>query len=610
MSLNFPKLTLVFLSVLSLGLDWTTETSAESETKLEHQAIPVRLEQTAAGWQLIREGQPYRIKGAGGEASLGRLRQSGGNSVRTWGIGETTLEKLDEAHRQGLTVALGIWLEHERHGFRYSDPQQVEEQFQLVIQGVQKFKDHPAVLVWGIGNEMEGDGQNPLIWQHIEKLAAAIKKIDPHHPTMTVIAEMGGGKIASLHQFCPSIDIIGINSYGGATTVPIRYRELGGTKPYIVTEFGPAGPWEVAKNANGGVIEKTSTEKVIEYRNAYQAFENDTQLCLGSYAFLWGSKQEATATWFGLFLPNGNRTAAVDELQLLWSGKPVDNQCPRIESWRLDGPAEVLPGSIVHLKLSVVDPENDPLNVKWVLMGEADSYETGGDFQETPPSYSENVIVGDLEKGLIKMPEKLGLYRVYVFVDDGQGGAATANYPIRVRQDRVQAGIRVELPLVIYDEPNPQPQAAGFVPSGWMGNTAAIEMNEASTVQPKFGKHCLEVQYRDTGDWGGVIWQHPANNWGDSPGGLDLRAARKLSFWARGANGKEKVKFGFGVLGAEKNFPDSGSVEREVELTTSWQEFVIDLEGVDLSSIKTGFFWSAAGQIRPLTFFLDRIAYD
>lgn len=182
-------------------------------------AIPVTLKQVDNQWQLFRDGQPYYIQGAGGEGSFELLKQCGGNSGRLWGVGENTRSRLDEAHRLGLSVAVGIWLEHERLGLiDYTDEKLVAEQFDLVIEAVNMFKDHPAVLVWGLGNEMEGygDGDDPNIWNHVEKLAKKIKEIDPNHPTMTVIAEIGGNKIPAIHSMCPSLDIIGINSYGGA----------------------------------------------------------------------------------------------------------------------------------------------------------------------------------------------------------------------------------------------------------------------------------------------------------------------------------------------------------------------------------------------------------
>jgi len=38
----------------------------------------------------------------------------------------------------------------------------------------------------------------------------------------------------------------------------------------------------------------------------------DNKLCLGSYVFFWGQKQERTPTWYGMFLKSGEETAAID----------------------------------------------------------------------------------------------------------------------------------------------------------------------------------------------------------------------------------------------------------------------------------------------------------
>ena len=223
--------------------------------------IPVVRVTVAAGeYSLVRNGQPYFIKGVGGDGSRKLLVQSGGNSIRTWGA-DNLQQVLDEAQQLGLSVTVGFWLGHERHGFNYNDAEQVSAQTEQVQKTVEKFKRHPAVLIWALGNEMEGTGENAAIWLAINHLAILVKRIDPNHPTMTVVAEIGGNKVKNVHRFCPDIDILGINSYAGAASVPKRYREAGGTKPYILTEFGPAGTWESAKNSWGLVPEKTSTEK-------------------------------------------------------------------------------------------------------------------------------------------------------------------------------------------------------------------------------------------------------------------------------------------------------------------------------------------------------------
>ncbi len=77
----------------------------------------VRLVKDDSGYRLSRYGKPYFIKGAGGDGSLKILADAGGNSIRTWDADKAGIV-LDEAQRLGLTVTVGIWLGHERHGFR------------------------------------------------------------------------------------------------------------------------------------------------------------------------------------------------------------------------------------------------------------------------------------------------------------------------------------------------------------------------------------------------------------------------------------------------------------------------------------------------------------
>ena len=566
-------------------------------------AVSVKLVEESGNWKLLRDGKPYYVNGAGGNGSLELLAAAGANSNRSWGVGEGTRARLDDAHENGLTMAVGIWLEHERHGFSYSDADALAKQSGKVLAQIKRLKDHPAVLVWGIGNEMEGNGDNPAIYQHIEQLASLVKKEDPNHPVMTVIAGIGGPKVEMLHKFCPSIDIVGINAYGTAKTVPKKYRELGGVKPYIVTEFGPTGTWECPKNSLGAVIELTSQQKAVEYETSAKAFAKDQQLCLGAYAFLWGSKQEGTATWFGM-LPDGKRTAAVDTMTEIWSGKPPANRCPKIENFKLVGPVNVKNGDQVQIKLRASDPEGDRLNVRWVVTGEAESYSTGGDKQTAPPAYQESIVKSGLKGATISAPDISGTVRIYAHIDDGdQGGSASASLTIGVTSDN--RGKKVRLPMVVLDEPGGKDYSA----SGFMGSAQSLKLDHSCEEQPHSGSHCTRVTYERNDDWGGIVWQHPANDWGSLSGGFDLTGAKELSFWARGRKGGERVKFGLGIIGKDKPFHDSFKAEREYLLKEKWTQYSIDLEGEDLRRIKSGFFFTLAGQGAPIEFFLDRVEY-
>jgi beta-galactosidase/beta-glucuronidase len=133
-----------------------------------------------------RGGQPYFVKGAGGETQLDRLAARGANSIRTWDT-ENLEKTLAEATRLGLTVSAGIWLESECSWFSYAKPEDCAKQSERVRQQVLKFREHPALLAWGLGNESEGDGTNVAYWQQLERLAVLIKEIDPAHPTLTSI---------------------------------------------------------------------------------------------------------------------------------------------------------------------------------------------------------------------------------------------------------------------------------------------------------------------------------------------------------------------------------------------------------------------------------------
>ncbi len=83
-----------------------------------------------------------------------------------------------------------------------------------------------------------------------------------------------------------------------------------------------------------------------------------------------------------------------------------------------------------------------------------------------------------------------------------------------------------------------------------------------------------------------------------------------MTFWARGKRGGEKIKFGVGLLGDDKPFFDTTKHELPFTLSTQWTQYSIDLSKSDLRRIKSGFFFSLAGQGEPLTFYLDNIIFE
>jgi hypothetical protein len=399
------------------------------------EATKTQVVQTDGRWQLLRDGKPYVIKGVGGNGSKQLLAELGGNSVRTWGADQLE-SQLDEAKKLGLSMTVGIWLGQERQGFQYDDPKQVADQLDRAKQTILKYKDYPAVLIWGIGNEMEGykNGDNPKIWKAVNDIAEMAKKIDPNHPTMTVIAEIGGTRVKCIHEYCPAIDIVGINSYGGCASIAKRYLEAGGKKPYVITEFGPPGTWEIPKTSYGAVQEPTSTQKADSYRRSYrEGIASQPGLCLGSYAFLWGTKQEGTLSWFGMLTPEGEKTEAAEVMSELWTGKTPANHAPTIEPLKLQGGDTVSPGQTITADLKTSDPEGDPIKVSWLLTSES-VYGTGGDHEAPLKKLPEAIVQSDEKHAEVKLPKEAGIYRLYAFVRDDHGHCAVANVPILVKE--------------------------------------------------------------------------------------------------------------------------------------------------------------------------------
>ncbi len=391
-------------------------------------AVPVKID-VATG--MTRGGKPYFVKGAGGTDRLKDLAARGANSSRTWTTGGLA-EILDESQKLGLTVSAGIWLESECSWFSYKNPADCAKQVERVRKEVTQFRNHPALLAWGIGNEAEGDGTDKDFWQQINRLAILVRELDPAHPTFTAVAGLGPAKAAAMNAHAPRLDFVGINTYGGALSLRKHLQKIGWKRPWLLTEWGPTGFWECRKSASGAPLEQTSTEKAEMARKTYQTTISNNGGCVGSYVFLWGWKFEATSTWFGLLTHDGDTVAAADALQEMWSGTKPANQAPAIKP--LSGvPKTFLPvSSSFEAHAEGSDPDGDPLVFNWAVLAERKGH-SPGEKVEMPKPVPGTITKTSGEFVTVKTPAKPGIYRLHVWIKDGKGHAATANMPFEVR---------------------------------------------------------------------------------------------------------------------------------------------------------------------------------
>jgi len=399
------------------------------------QVIKVALSEVNGQHILLRDGKPYYVKGAGGYTQMDILVEMGGNSIRTWSAADAR-KVLDEAHEKGLTVMVGLWVGHERHGFDYNNLTAISKQLVHFTSIVNELKDHPAILFWGIGNEVDLFYSNTHVWDAIQDIAAMIHRVDPNHPTSTVTAGLDSLEVALILEKAPDIDIYCINTYGDIGSVPENIRKFGWEGPYMITEWGPNGHWEVAKTPWGAPLEQTSEEKAVSYDNRYKDYIDRYKGSLGSYVFLWGQKQETTETWYGLFDAQGRPTRALDQLQRNWSGALPANQAPIIRSLTLNG-SDAKGGdklvfysdNKISAEIIAEDPDGDKLEYEWAVLPEATNTGAGGDVEDALQS-----IPGKLKKvrgntAQIIVPESEGGYRLFVKVVDPEGKVGYANIP-------------------------------------------------------------------------------------------------------------------------------------------------------------------------------------
>ena len=410
--------------------------ASASEPENDWQPVPVEIQKTATGWQLLRGGEPYFVKGAGGDVyKLDLLRSLGANAIRTWGVGDGSV--LDEAHARGMTVLLCLDIAPERLGFDYDDTDAVNAQLERARSAVRRYKNHPALLGWMIGNELNLMHTNPKVWDAVNDISKMIHEEDGLHPTTTALAGLGEDTYSLIQTRAPDLDFLSTQVYGMLTVLHEHVASIGVEMPIMVTEWGTVGHWELPQTDWGAPLELTSTEKAAHYLKGYElAIAPFPDQVLGSFVFLWGQKQERTPTWYGMFTLNGEITEPVDAAQKLWSGQWPENRAPYIDGLFLDDQAaseSVLlePGADYPILVEAGDIDSEQLSIEWVVMEESQAKEIGGD-REVIPATLLGLVASASAETVLRAPDAPGAYRLFVYVRDPEGKVAHANLPFKV----------------------------------------------------------------------------------------------------------------------------------------------------------------------------------
>ncbi len=429
-------------SALIIGC--TTKSQTKKTMEISNKPAKVELVNENGNFQLLVNKKPFYIKGAGLEfGNIASVADHGGNSFRTWRTEngqKSGKEVLDEALKHGLMVTMGIEVARERHGFDYNDPVAVKEQLERIREEVIALKDHPALLMWGIGNELNLRYTNPKVWDAVNDISKMIHKEDPNHLTTTMLAGISKREVDFIKERSSDLDLLCFQIYGDLLKLPKLVKQSGWEGAYIVTEWGATGHWEVPKTSWKAPIEENSTVKAANYLARYNGgILADPAQCIGSYVFLWGQKQERTPTWYGVFLEDGSETESVDAMHYVWNNNTwPENRAPQIISFQMNNITAYDNVTIDSNQECVViiemkDFENDNLNYNWEILPESTDLKDGGDYENKPKAVQFETISKTEGKLVFKAPNQQGVYRLFAYVKDGNNNTATANIPFKVK---------------------------------------------------------------------------------------------------------------------------------------------------------------------------------
>jgi hypothetical protein len=288
--------------------------------------------------------------------------------------------------------------------------------------------------MWDVGNEviltMQDHGLSAAdvearrvgYAKFVNQVADAIHGADPNHPVTSTDAYTGAWPYYK--QYSPSLDLMAVNSYGAIGGVYNDWVAGGYTKPYIVTEGGPAGEWEVPNDVNGVPTEPTDLQKRDGYTASWNAVNAHPTVDLGVTEFHYGTENDFGGIWLNTYT-GGWKRLGYAALQKAYTGQAPANTPPEINSMTVSNQTAVPAGGTFTVNASVSDPNGDYLRYNLMY---SNKYVSGGGTGLINVNFTDN---GN-GSFTVKAPETLGVWKVYVYAFDGQGNVGIETKSFKV----------------------------------------------------------------------------------------------------------------------------------------------------------------------------------
>lgn len=383
----------------------------------------VHIKNSNGTYQLMRNGEPFYIKGASGNYYFDELAHAGANTIRLYDT-VNLKQNLDRAHQLGLAVIVDIPIpQYVRGKSVYRDKNNRDAVYKKVQQLVENHKKHPALLIWNLGNELNyplGLGGHHFI-KFFNKLVAMVHETDPEHPVSTSVTAITKKEVISIRLNSPDLDILNFNVFGDLRNVEAELSKLsilGKNFPFIISEWGINGYWEEKHTAWFAPVEPTAAKKAELFKERSMYLKNYTGRCLGSLAFYWGQKQEKTHTWFGVFDEEGRKSESYYALEEIWKGHTASQKFASINYMLLNGKGAldnimVTPGNISEATVYFKQNQENPITVEWEILPES-WFTNRWRIQEKPCGLNSLIISSTKNSVLFNNPNQDGPYRIFV----------------------------------------------------------------------------------------------------------------------------------------------------------------------------------------------------
>ncbi|MEI8345321.1 MAG: hypothetical protein WCG06_04545, partial [Candidatus Omnitrophota bacterium] len=197
-------------------------------------------------------------------------------------------------------------------------------------------------------------------------------------------------------------------------------------KPYLITEFGPALPYECAKDANGRPRELEDYQKAMLYRDLNKqiaGFKGDN---LGGFAFHLGETTQDSMSWWNINQGNRRRQSFWAIYQD-YTGLKAPYSAPKLKKLTVAKVNGLQPDETVEVQIELKQPDAAGLTYDWRL-----STAVEGVLEYYVNRFIDTGIESQGPRASVRMPDKAGIYRLYCFVTDGAGNVSSLNTTLNV----------------------------------------------------------------------------------------------------------------------------------------------------------------------------------